>query len=123
MAPCATEPLLVNYYGKAVPSMALLAAANSLNLGPADIKLNVGDSVQIGKLRVKTDDYAGCCRSSTRAAMANRRLPSIRFMTCLSGKIPASKYADKIVTDRRHRQWCGRAVSRCRAMPACPLLR
>jgi hypothetical protein len=26
------EPLLVNYYGKAVPSMALLAAAKSLNL-------------------------------------------------------------------------------------------
>src|SRR4051812_43190875 len=34
------EPLLVNYYGKAVPSMALLAAARSLNLGPADIKIN-----------------------------------------------------------------------------------
>ena len=49
------EPLLVNYYGKAVPSMALLAAAKSLNLGMGDIKLNVGESVQIGKLRVKTD--------------------------------------------------------------------
>jgi hypothetical protein len=31
-ARCA-DPLLVNYYGKAVPSMALLAAAKSLNLG------------------------------------------------------------------------------------------
>jgi len=49
------EPLLVNYYGKAVPSMALLAAAKSLNLGMGDIKLNLGESVQIGKLRVKTD--------------------------------------------------------------------
>ena len=47
------EPLLVNYYGKAVPSMALLAAAKSLNLAPADIKLNAGEGVQIGKLRVQ----------------------------------------------------------------------
>ncbi|MDP3138274.1 MAG: CHASE2 domain-containing protein, partial [Burkholderiaceae bacterium] len=42
------EPLLVNYYGHAVPSMALLAAARSLNLGPTDIRLNSGESVQIG---------------------------------------------------------------------------
>lgn len=39
------EPLLVNYYGKAVPSMALLAAAKSLNLTAADIRLNAGQSV------------------------------------------------------------------------------
>jgi hypothetical protein len=52
------EPLLINYYGKAVPSMSLLVAAKSLNLGPADIKLNVGESVQIGKLMVKTDESA-----------------------------------------------------------------
>lgn len=51
------EPLLVNYFGHDVPSMALLAAVSSLNLGPTDVKLNVGDSVQIGRrLRVKTDE-------------------------------------------------------------------
>jgi hypothetical protein len=37
---------------------ALLAAVKSLNLGPADVKLNVGESVQIGRLRVKTDEGA-----------------------------------------------------------------
>ena len=52
------EPLLVNYFGKAIPSMALLAAVNSLNLGPADIRLNPGESVQIGRLKVKTDEAA-----------------------------------------------------------------
>jgi len=50
------ELLLVNYYGKALPSMSLLAAASSLNLRPSDIKLNTGESVQLGKLRVKTDE-------------------------------------------------------------------
>ena len=34
------------------------AAARSLDLGPGDIKLNDGESVQIGKLRVKTDEMA-----------------------------------------------------------------
>jgi serine/threonine-protein kinase len=52
------EPLLVNYFGKAVPSMSLLAVANSLNLGPGDIRLNAGESVQIGKLVIKTDESA-----------------------------------------------------------------
>ena len=51
-----TEPLLVNYYGKAIPSIALLAAAHSLNLTTKDIQLNVGESVQLGRLKVKTDE-------------------------------------------------------------------
>jgi hypothetical protein len=50
------EPLLVNYYGHAVPSMALLASIKSLNLNSSDVRLNPGESVQIGKLRVKTDE-------------------------------------------------------------------
>ena len=33
------EPLFINYYGRAVPSMGLLAAASSLNLGASDISL------------------------------------------------------------------------------------
>jgi serine/threonine-protein kinase len=42
------EPLLVNYYGQAVPSLALLTAVKSLNLTMADVQLNEGQSVQIG---------------------------------------------------------------------------
>ena len=52
------EPLLINYYGKAVPSMGLLAAVKSLNLAVSDIRLNGGESVQIGKLRIATDEAA-----------------------------------------------------------------
>jgi serine/threonine protein kinase/CHASE2 domain-containing sensor protein len=92
-----TEPLLVNYYGKAVPSMALLAAANSLNLGPADIKLNVGDSVQIGKLKVKTDDYARMLPQFYKGKDGKPAFAVDSFYDVLTGKIPASKYTDKIV--------------------------
>jgi CHASE2 domain-containing sensor protein/tRNA A-37 threonylcarbamoyl transferase component Bud32 len=91
------EPLLINYYGKAVPSMSLLAAANSLNLGPADIKLNVGDSVQIGKLVVKTDESALMLPQFYKGKEGRPAFAVDSFYDVISGKIPASKYADKIV--------------------------
>ncbi|HEX2543254.1 MAG TPA: serine/threonine-protein kinase [Ramlibacter sp.] len=93
-----TNPLLVNYYGKAVPSLALLAAAKSLNLTTADIKLHAGESVQIGKLRVKTDDAARLLPQFYKPkADGKSPFPIDSFYDVLSGKIPAAKYADKIV--------------------------
>ena len=91
------DPLLVNYYGKAVPSMALLAAAKSLNLSPTDIKLNIGDSVQIGKLRVKTDEAARVLPQFYKGKDGKPPFPVDSFYDVLNGKIPVSKYADKIV--------------------------
>ena len=91
------EPLLVNYFGKAIPSMALTVAAKSLNLKAGDIKLNPGESVQIGKLKVKTDDAAVMLPQFYKSTADKRAFPVDSFYDVLSGKIPASKYADKIV--------------------------
>jgi eukaryotic-like serine/threonine-protein kinase len=91
------EPLLVNYFGKAVPSLALLAAIKSLNLSPSDIKLNAGESVQIGRLRVKTDESARMLPQFYRAQEGKSAFAADSFYDVLNGKIPASKYADKIV--------------------------
>ncbi|MDB5964564.1 MAG: hypothetical protein JWQ72_1064, partial [Polaromonas sp.] len=91
------EPLLVNYYGKAVPSMALLAAAKSLNLNTPDIRLNIGESVQIGKLRVRTDESALMLPQFYKSSGSKPAFAVDSFYDVLSGKIPASKYADKIV--------------------------
>ncbi|MBK8071973.1 MAG: CHASE2 domain-containing protein [Ramlibacter sp.] len=91
------EPLLVNYYGKAVPSMALLVAAKSLNLGPGDIKVNSGESVQVGKLRIKTDESAHMLPQFYRGKDGKPAFAVDSFYDVLSGKIPATKYADKIV--------------------------
>jgi serine/threonine-protein kinase len=91
------EPMLVNYDGNAVPSMALLAALKSLNLSAADIKLNAGESVQIGKLRVKTDDGARMLPQFYKGQGGKPPFPVDSFYDVLSGKIPAAKYADKIV--------------------------
>ncbi|MEO8656353.1 MAG: CHASE2 domain-containing protein, partial [Ramlibacter sp.] len=91
------DPLLVNYYGKAVPSMALLAAASSLNLGPGDIRINAGDSVQIGKLRIRTDDAARMLPQFYKGKDGRPAFVTDSFYDVLSGKIPAAKYRDKIV--------------------------
>jgi len=91
------EPLLVNYFGNAVPSMALLAAARSLNLGPQDIKINAGDSVQIGKLRIKTDEGALMLPQFYKGRDGRPAFAVDSFYDVLNGKIPATKYADKIV--------------------------
>lgn len=91
------EPLLVNYYGKAVPSMALLAATKSLNLPSTDVRLNVGQSVQVGKLRVKTDEAALMLPQFYKGRDGKAAFAVDSFYDVLSGKIPANKYADKIV--------------------------
>lgn len=91
------EPLLVNYYGKAVPSIALLAAMTSLNLGPADIRLNAGDSVQIGRLKIKTEASGLMLPQFYRDRDGRSAFQVDSFYDVVSGKIPASKYADKIV--------------------------
>jgi len=91
------EPLLVNYFGKAVPSMALLAAARSLNLSLTDIRLNVGESVQIGKLKVRTNEAARMYPQFYPAQGGKPAFATDSFYDVLSGKIPSAKYANKIV--------------------------
>ena len=91
------DPLLVNYYGQDVPSMALLAAASALNLGPADIKLVQDEGVQVGRLKVRTDEYGRIQPQFYRSRDGKPAFAEDSFYDVLSGKIPASKYTDKIV--------------------------
>jgi eukaryotic-like serine/threonine-protein kinase len=91
------DPLLINYFGRGVPSMALLAAAKSLNLGPADIKVIAGEGVQLGKLKIRTDDRARILPQFYRGRDGKPAFAVDSFYDVLSGNIPATKYADKIV--------------------------
>jgi eukaryotic-like serine/threonine-protein kinase len=94
------EPLLVNYYGQYLPSIALLAAAQSLNLNPAEIQVNAQNhELQIGKLRIGTDEEG---QAVMRPFFYSDRdgksaFPSDSAFDVLTGKVPASKYANKIV--------------------------
>ena len=93
-----SEPLLVNYYGDYYPSTALLLAAKSLNLTVGDIKAIFGQGVSLGRLRIKTDNASlmnTFFYSNDETDMPAFSVDS--FFDVLQGKIPASKYDNKIV--------------------------
>jgi serine/threonine protein kinase/CHASE2 domain-containing sensor protein len=92
-----TDALLINYYGQAIPSIALMAAAKSLNLTAADIRLNSGESVQLGKLRVKTNELALMLPQFYKSRDGKAPFATDSFYDVVSGKIPLTKYADKVV--------------------------
>ncbi len=91
------EPLLVNYFGAAVPSMALLASIKSLNLEPHDIRVLPGEGLQIGKLRIRTDDTARMLPQFYPQRDGKPAFAVDSFYDVISGKIPPSKYAGKVV--------------------------
>lgn len=92
-----TEPLVIDYYGQLYPSMALLLAAKSLNLGIEDIRITVGSSVQLGRLNIKTDAHSLMNTFFYDDDEYYSAFPVDSFYDVLQGKIPADKYKDKIV--------------------------
>src|SRR5690606_1882032 len=47
-------PLALPYFDQYYPSLSMMIAAASLNLGPADIKLRLGEGVSLGRLQIGT---------------------------------------------------------------------
>ncbi len=92
-----TEALVIDYYGTYYPSMALMLAAKSLNLGVDDIRVNVGSDVQLGRLTIKTDPYSLMNTFFYHEEEGRPAFAVDSFFDVLQGKIPVDKYKDKIV--------------------------
>ena len=92
------EPLVLTHFDQLYPSLAMVIAAKSLNLGVNDIKVNLGQGVSLGNLKITTDPrlqiftYFYKDRGDKRPAF---QVDS--FFDVYSGKIAAEKYRDKIV--------------------------
>jgi serine/threonine-protein kinase len=91
------EPLVLQYYDQFYPSLAMMIAAKSLNLGAEDIKVTLGESVSLGKLKIGTDPSSLMYTYFYRERDGRPAFQVDSFYDVLSGKIPAAKYADKIV--------------------------
>ena len=92
-----SELLAMDYFGDLYPSFSLMLAARSLNLGVGDIRVLPGEGVQLGKTRITTDSSL---RMQTYFYPDSQGKPAFAvdsFYDVLSGKIPVSKYKDKIV--------------------------
>ena len=92
-----TEPLVLQYYDQFYPSLSMMVAARSLNLGPADIKVQLGESVSLGRLKIGTESSSQMYTYFYRDRDGRPAFQVDSFYDVLTGKIPAAKYADKIV--------------------------
>ncbi len=92
-----TEPLVVRYYDQYFPSFSLVLVASSLNLGPADVELRLGEGVKLGNLTIDTDPYLQMYTYFYKDRDGKPAFPQDSFYDVISGKIPAEKYRDKVV--------------------------
>jgi eukaryotic-like serine/threonine-protein kinase len=92
-----TEPLVLQFYDQYYPSLSMMIAARSLNLGPDNIKVNLGESVSLGRLKIGTDPSSLMYTYFYRDRDGRPAFQVDSFYDVLTGKIPAQKYADKIV--------------------------
>ncbi len=92
-----TEPLVVQYFDRYFPSYALMIAAKSLNLGVGDIKVAWGEQLKLGKLAITTDFENKMYTYYYKDRDGKKAFQIDSFYDVFTGKIPASKYADKIV--------------------------
>lgn len=91
------QPLVMTHFDQLYPSLPLLIAAKSLNLGVDDIRVKLGESVTLGRLKVATDPSLGMYSFYYRGADGKAAFPVDSFFDVMSGKIPLDKYRDKIV--------------------------
>jgi eukaryotic-like serine/threonine-protein kinase len=91
------QPLVVTHFDQLYPSLSLLVAARSLNLGVDDIRVTLGESVSLGRLRIATDPGLGMYSFYYRGVDGKPAFPVDSFFDVMSGKIPLDKYRDKIV--------------------------
>ena len=91
------DPLLLDLDGRAVPSLALLAVAASLNLGPSDIRVQPGHGLAIGRLQVPTDAQFRTLPQFYPPLGGLTAFPVDSFHEVLSGQVPAGRYAGRIV--------------------------
>ena len=92
-----TEPLVIGYYNQYYPSLSLVLAAKSLNLGSQDILINLGEGVQLGNLKIATDPALRMHTYFYKDRDGRPAFPVDSFYDVLTGKIPADKFRDKIV--------------------------
>ncbi|MBI4293280.1 MAG: CHASE2 domain-containing protein [Betaproteobacteria bacterium] len=91
------EPLVLQFFDQYYPSLSMLLAAKSLNLGIADIKVELGEGVKVGNLKIGTDP---ALQMYTFFYKDREGKPAFRvdsFFDVSSGKIPLDTYRDKIV--------------------------
>ncbi|MBL8515318.1 MAG: CHASE2 domain-containing protein [Betaproteobacteria bacterium] len=91
------EVIAIDFEGKQYPSFALMVAAKSLNMGAKDIRVNIGESVSVGNLRIATNTQGMMLPYFYKRLGDRPAIPEDSFFDVITGKIPADKYKGKVV--------------------------
>lgn len=92
-----TEPLLLEHFGALFPSMSLQIAARSLNLTEKDVRVRLGEGVQLGRLSIMTDPQLNMRSFFYGGGSQEAAFPVDSFYDVYAGKLDAAKYKDRIV--------------------------
>jgi serine/threonine-protein kinase len=92
-----TEPLTLAYYGQAFPSLSMMIAAKSLNLGVGDVQVVPGEKVSLARLNITTDPLTRMYTYFYKDRDGRPAFTVDSFFDVYTGKIPVEKYRDKIV--------------------------
>lgn len=92
------EPLVIEHFGRFYPSQSLLLAAAYHNLDASDIKVNLGESVQLGNLTIETDDFLNINTFYYGSRDGGRPPFDVySFYDVREGVVPLDNFKDKIV--------------------------
>jgi len=89
-------PLLLAADGTLVPSLALLAAAHSLHLGPSGLHWTAGQALQIGSTGIPTQPGALLRPQPYPAPADTGGIAQIAAHALLAGQVPAAQLRDRI---------------------------
>ncbi len=92
-----TEPLVVEYFGDFYPSMSLAIAAKHLNLTMSDIRLNLGEGIELGALDIGTDQSMRLYPAFYTGENPKKAFVEYSFSDVASDRIPDRLFKDKIV--------------------------
>jgi len=92
-----SEPLVLRHYDAYYPSLSLQVAAHALNLGVGDIEVRLGEGVRLGGLEIRTDPFLQMQTFFYSDQGGTPAFAVDSFFDVQEGKIPASKYRDKVV--------------------------
>ncbi len=92
-----SDPLAVDYYGQYFPSLSLVAAARSLNLKPEDIKINLGEGVQLGRLNILTDKFLRMHTFFYADKNGKSAFSVDTFFSVITDQVTPEKFKNKIV--------------------------
>ena len=91
------EPLVLQYFDEFYPSLSLMAAAEALNLTPKDIEVRLGEGVALGGITIRTTPSLRMYTQFYSDHDGQQAFPVDSFFDVITGKIPTSKYKNKIV--------------------------